>query len=702
MQSNFWWVRILPNKGICAVSTSLFLAAGLVFLAGCGSQGDRATANTTGTTSTTGSTTSTTLAATVSSGATLTLALTSAAGATVSSISSGAPATLKATLKNAAGAVVPNAVVTFSSDGTLASISPTATALTDASGIATVTLSPATITSAGATSIKADAQLGSTAVSGSIGFTVGTATVTVTAPALGVGAAALSAFGTTSITVTVSTGTPPVAVTTPQNVTFSSTCANIGKAVLSTGVATVNGTATGSYRDNGCAGTDVITATAAGVTSAAISLVVTPPTIGSIQFVSATPGSMSLKGIGGTEASLVTFKVLDRSGAPLSGKTVTFDLSTKIGGIALSPSDAKGQGSAISDANGLVSIGVNSGTVSTPIRVSASVVDTSTTPNTTLTTQSNSLTISTGIPDQDSLSVSATLLYVEDGNVDGATTVFTARLADHFNNPAPDGTVVNFITTGGAITPSCTTKDSSCTATLTVQEPRPTNGKVTVLAYAAGEESFIDRNGNGIADLATEMFDINGNSTDMGEAYIESNGISGYQLGEFFLDFNNNGIWDGPDKLYNGVLCNSAISALCPAAPPTPKTMHVRKSSTITFSDSTAAVTKIDPSAQPDPRPVDLGKCGGTASLTVRVLDMKNANPMPTGTTITFSGSNGAVVASPSTFTQDNTGATDYMVNANDSSTRSCGAGIGAITVTVKTPRGVTTNPVTSYPVTLY
>jgi hypothetical protein len=53
-------------------------------------------------------------------------------------------------------------------------------------------------------------------------------------------------------------------VATPQNVTFSSPCASSGKAVLSTGVATVAGVATGSYRDNGCAGTDPVSASVAG------------------------------------------------------------------------------------------------------------------------------------------------------------------------------------------------------------------------------------------------------------------------------------------------------------------------------------------------------------------------------------------------------------------------------------------------------
>ena len=158
----------------------------------------------------------------------------------------------------------------------------------------------------------------------------------VSSPVVGVNP--LSAFGTTSISVTVSSGGVPV--TTAQNVTFTSTCGSTGKAVLSANVATVAGVATGSFRDVGCAGTDSITATAAGVTSASTPLVVIAPTVGSIQFVAATPASISLKGTGGIEVSQVSFKVVDTGGNPLSGQVVTFGLSTTVGGITLTPTPA--------------------------------------------------------------------------------------------------------------------------------------------------------------------------------------------------------------------------------------------------------------------------------------------------------------------------------------------------------------------------
>ena len=617
---------------------------------------------------------------------TLTLALTNTAGATVASVTSVAPGTVKATLKDGTGAVVPNAVVSFSTNSTLAIVTPAVTALTDASGVATVTLQPSSLFNSGATTITAAAQVGTTAVTSSIGFSVGSVVVTITAPTLGV--APLSAFGTDSITVSVSLGGSPIAdgildpsfINPCNRVTFSSSCGNLGKALL-TSACTSGGVATGSYRDNGCTGTDVITATIAGVTSPSTSLAITPQTTGSIQFVSATPSSLSLKGIGGVEASQVRFKVLDTGGNPVSGKTVTFGLSTMIGGIALTPPTTD---TTTSDANGLVVTTVNSGTVSTPVRVTASTPGA--TAGTTLTTQSSALTITTGIPDQDSFTLGATTLNVE--NINGNTTVLTARLADHFNNPVPNGTVVNFTTEGGSIVASCSTMtdvngNSNCSATLTVQEPRlAPDGRYTVLAYAVGEESFVDLNGNGVADLVpNEMVDQNGTSTDLPEAFRDDNENGIRDANETFFDFNQNSIYDGPDGKYSGVLCDSVTSSAgtCAAI----KSIHVRKDIVIIFSGSTAAISKIAPAGT-----IDLvGGCSGTSvQVNLRIVDARG-NPMPAGTTITVTTTDGTI-SGTSTFTQINTnltpaaGAANYSVFIRDD---------GVMTPTLNPITGVTT-----------
>ena len=561
-------------------------------------------------------------------------------GTITSPIAAGTPVTVTATLLDATATAVPNAVVTFSvADQTLATLTPsTGTALTNASGKATITLTASSLTS-GATTITASAQVGTTPVTASSGFSVGAASVTLSSIVFGVNP--LSAFGTTSMAVTVA-GVP---ITTPITVNFASVCASSGKATVSSSATTVGGVATGSYRDNGCAGTDTVTATASGGSSTG-TLAVSAPAIGSLQFISASPTTISLKGIGGTETSQVTFKVVDAGGFPLSGKTVSFGLSTTIGGITLTP--AGSPPTAVSDNNGLVVITVNAGVVSTPVRVTATVG--------TLTSQSNELTITTGIPDQDSFSLSASTHNIEGWNYDGTTSVLTARLADHFNNPAPDGTAVNFTSEGGSIVGSCTTINGACTSTFTSQALRPANGRVTVLAYAVGEESFTDLNGNGLADTG-EMIDANNKSTDMPEAFVDYNEDGVRNVNEPFLDFNSSGAYDVADGKFNGVLCSG--SPICS----TTKTIHVRQSQVLTLSSSGANIALFKDAAQATATTqIDLSSCNSVVAAVdvtqpvktyyLRVVDV-NGNAMPAGTTLVLTKTNGTILSPTSIVVPD-------------------------------------------------
>ena len=626
----------------------------------------------------------------------LTITLTNG-GAPTTSITSGTPATVKATLKYTSGAAVAGAVVTFSTDSTLATITPAATALTDTNGVATVTLSPATVNAAGATTITANSQAGTTALTGTIGYSVGGTVVTITNPTFG--ANPLSAFGTTSVAVTVSSGGVPV--TTPQTVTFSSPCASSSKAVFSPSVITVNGIATGSYRDNGCAGTDTVTASVSGIASSSATLTITAPTTGSIQYVSTVPTNISLKGTGGIETAQVTFKVLDTGGNPLSGKTVSFGLSTTVGGITLTPG-----GTAISDANGLVVTNVNAGTVSTPVRVTATTTGTA---GISLSTQSSQLTITTGIPDQFGFSLSATKWNIEGWNIDGTTTVLTARLADHFKNPVPDGTAVIFTAEAGSIVGTCSTTGGACSVSYTSQGTRPLNGRATMLAYAVGEETFTDLNGNGWADLA-EMIDPNGNQTDLPEAFVDYNENGTFDpANETYIDFNNNGAYDAADSKFSGILCDDVTAGRSSAGTCSPnKTIHVRQSDVIVLSSSTADIT-INSGAPIAIPPCILGIGNVPATFTVTVVDV-NGNAMPAGTTVAFATTNGTITSAasyivPSNATGCRTGyagcplsvrsATfgDIPVTITSDASGSCanGVSIGTFTVTVTTPGGTKT-----------
>ncbi len=608
-------------------------------------------------------------------------------------ITTSVPATARAIVRDAAGVAVPSVVVTFTTNTALGALVPASgTALTDATGTATVGLNAANLTAAGAATLTATSQVGTTAVTGSIGFSVGAANVTITNFIFGVGGAGqppLSAFGTTSVSVTVNSNGVPV--TTSQTVTFTSPCASSLKAVLTSSVLTgAGGVATASYRDNGCGGTDTVTASVSGFAPASGVLTITSPVAGSIQFVSATPTSITLKGTGGAgrqESSQVIFKVVDTGGNPIGGQTVTFSLSTSLGGITLTNTTATSD-----PTTGQAVVTVNAGTISTPVRVLATTVS----GTVTLSTQSDQLTITTGIPAQASFSLSAVTLNIEGWTHDGVTTVVTARLADHFSNAVPDGTTVNFIAEGGSvcnplITPclgACNTAAGFCSVTMTSQAIRPLNGRVTVLAFAVGEESFTDIDGDGLADLVnsvngtTEMRDANGVSTDMGEAFLDNNenGIrdtvaaSGGLLEEY-LDFGGpagvpNGAYEGPvtgnptDGKYNGVLCNETADPSSPTRISSPgtcsaqKSIHVFRNIPIVFSGSDALVQFSDSSGTPiDPiTGITFATCTTGAPFTppsttvlITVTDV-NGNIMPAGTSVSFSTNNGTIRSTPTSF----------------------------------------------------
>ena len=591
-------------------------------------------------------------------GPTLSLKLTDpATGAATTSISSANPATLTATVTNGSGAGVPNAIVTFTTDPLFGVFSGGSnTALTNASGVASVTLTTPS-TSGGAATVTAVSSVAGTAVTASLSYAIGTSNITlgpITVPA-----GTLSAYGTASVSVNVLNN--GVLYTTPITVKFTSTCAAIGKATLTASVTTVNGTASASYLDNGCnnpAPGDSITATLLNGVTATGNLKVNTPNVGSIQFVSVTPSLIALKGTGGTgrsESARVTFKVVDSAGNPFGGANtfVNFSLNTAQGGLSLSSTSASPD-----PVTGQVVTNVQAGTVSTSVRVTAAI----TTAAGTLSTQSDQLVVSTGIPSQDSFSLGASTHNIEGWSIDGVTTTLTARLADHFHNPVPDGTAVAFTSEGGAVLPSCTTVGGVCTSVLTSQALRPNNGRVTVLARATGEEAFTDLNGDGLVNSLAEMIDANNASTDQGDAFVDYNENGVRDSNEPYFDFRGNGFYTAPknavagdvshpsDGLYRGLLCNGN-----PAVCSTQKTMDVRNSQVIVFSSSTANVTINNGAAIALPVCTPGGGAGASRTFIVNVVDL-NGNAMPAGTIVAFSSDNGTITSDASYIVPDTVG----------------------------------------------
>jgi hypothetical protein len=464
------------------------------------------------------------------------------------SISAASPATVTATLRDAQGKGVPSQVVTFSVIRALA-VTNVATALTNTAGVATVVLSPANAAAAGADEISASVNYAGVALQRTQGFQVQATPVTLVS--LVATANPLSPYGQTDLTLTLS----GASVTSPVNISVSSSCVSQGKATLSpaTFTATSN-TVTMQYRDNGCGAVQtsdqlqaVVTSTGA---SRSLTLTIQPPTDSSIAFVTAAPEQIYLRGSGFTETSLVTFEVRDTAGNPLPNRVVQLGLQSGAGGVTM---EGVGVGSSVqltSNAQGRVAVRVNSGTLPTPVRVSAKLVA-----NPAIATVSSNLSVAVGLPSQLNFSMSQGTRNIEGYNIDGTPNTYQIIAADRSGNPVPAGTSINFVTEGGQIEAIKQTQlvngIARTTANFVSSEPRPIDGRVTITAYALGEESFLDLNGNNAYDPPGTP------GLPGGEPFQD--------LGRIFKDRNFDGLYDPTVDEY--IPLNINDSGACVASP---------------------------------------------------------------------------------------------------------------------------------------
>jgi hypothetical protein len=366
-----------------------------------------------------------------------------------------------------------------------------------------------------------------------------------------------------------------VKISTQNQVNFTSVCVVNDKASIDSQVLSIRGQAKATYEDISCAGisgsSDEITASIIvnNVTKYASEIVtITGEDLGSISFVSAEPTILAIKGTGGQETSTLTFQLKSKLDNPLGQQQVDFTLDNIIGGISLSRS------SGLTNSQGLITTQVIAGTAPTVVRVTAQATMNNNGDVTTVQTQSSELSINTGLPEQASMTIAASILNPE-ANIRGTTSTITVWLADNFNNPVPDATSVNFTTEGGTIEPNCTTVNGSCSVVWTATEPYLEDHRATILMTAVGHESFFDTNGNNLFDdddvsMATDdpsyinaissgFMGINPQESgfiDMQEAWRDDNENNNKDSNEnIFYDSNGDGIHSPADGKFNGPQC---------------------------------------------------------------------------------------------------------------------------------------------------
>ena len=584
----------------------------------------------------------------------LALAVVDPSGAPTTQVAPDAAGTVRATVKNSAGTVQPNVAVTFvTSDSTGTFVPSSGTALTDASGVARVGLPAGK--RAGAYTVSASATVGGTATKGTLDYAVSFPALSLNP--LTITPATLSAGGNASVSVSVVRGGLPYAP--PLAVSFSSPCIVAGKATMGPPVLTQNGVANTSYTDKGCGVADTITASVTLGDAIAIqtgTITVLPASVGAIKFVSADTTNIALKATGGfgrQEFSTLRFEVYDQTGARLSGALVDFRFAdsngvTTVGGLTLNPAFAT------SAADGAVTTLVTAGTVPTSVRVVASIRGSSP----SITTLSNILVVSTGVPVQMRFSLSTSIGNCEGRDLDQTCSIVTATVGDHFGNPVPDGTAVNFTVEAGLIGASCVTGSlltpppdglpplpagstpvgqttnsaigpgsGTCSVLLRSGGKRPIDGRVTVLAYLLGEEDFIDANGNNRYDAGEGFSDrlrtVFRNDDESGVTGAKPDGS--WSAGEPCIGLPTDALPDcnatSGNGVYDGVLGQNFNAS-------TPSNVYLAAQLVQMFSGSDAEIT-FNPGS---------GACpaSGVRDGQLRIADV-NDNLMPAGSEIYIS-----------------------------------------------------------------
>ena len=634
-------------------------------------------------------------------------------------------------LTDSEGQGVANEIITFTADVGLLN---TATALTDNQGKATVILtSNEGVIGAGVLTSSYSLGLNSTInntynyqilaadelIDGDIrlGYFDETNTFIEGVIGLSVDNESISAGGSLGLSVSLVDSNDNL-ITSPIPVTFISNCVQSGNANIDESVLSVNGKANATFEDIDCAGTsgadDIITASVTVndlTNTASKTITITGEQLGSIEFISAEPSSIVLRGTGGQnqqEISTLTFKVKSQLGNVLAQQKVDFALSTSIGDISLSKT------SGFTNSQGLITTQVIAGSVPTAVRVTATAEMNINGEVLEVQSQSDLLSINTGLPEQRSMTIAASVLNPEGHNISGEESNITVWLSDNFNNPVPDGTTVNFTTEGGTIEPSCSTTNGSCSVTWTSSQPRVDDHRITILATALGHETFFDTNGNNYFDNDDGNPIVDSGSSnnpsidsgldnyapassgfvDMSEAWRDDNENSRYDSGEIFLDYNNDQTFTNADGLFNGPQCQGSKCAADNL-----QNIHVRKALRLVMASSAAVFNLTSNGATYHNSQTgfnlalpDVGN-GERQAFTLNFADTGQPNQtMPFGTTVSVALSAGTLEGTTA-FTVGNSNKSGFnsmnffiIQAAGDSPTTAI------LSITITSPSGVVTS----------
>jgi hypothetical protein len=207
----------------------------------------------------------------------------------------------------------------------------------------------------------------------------------------------------------------------------------------------------------------------------------------SIALIGSTLSQLSVRGVGGNETAYITFEARDSLGFPITianQDTITFTV-TPLGGAYMSPQ------SVLTNASGLASTTINSGTVSGTLQLVARLRRDS--DGVILQSEPVRIIVHGGLPDQNHFSVATSRFNLPGLAFVGRTATITVLAGDRYSNPVVPNTAVYFSTTIGvaATNQGFTNENGFATGTLYTGNPLGVNGFGYVKATTFGEGGVV-------------------------------------------------------------------------------------------------------------------------------------------------------------------------------------------------------------------
>lgn len=268
-----------------------------------------------------------------------------------------------------------------------------------------------------------------------------------------------------------------------------------------------------------------------------------------------------------TETAPVTFTVYDSNGVGVPNQLVDVSFAINSSSDAANVGYSLSSSQATTNSSGKITVYVHSGTVPRVISVTAKLHS-----NSAISGNSATIATGTGLPGSsdgtsNGMSAIGQGKSAINANVVGASSTFKIRLTDRFGANVPDGTVVRFSSTHGAVQGNlsggttsqfCTVTDGACEGKLISNSDYV--GPVYLLAYTLGEEGFKDTNGDGILqeneafsshedDYGNKITDVlfNASSEPLKSPLINN--------APDYVDYNGDNKWQAPDEVYQGRAC---------------------------------------------------------------------------------------------------------------------------------------------------